>query len=238
VAEWFKAAVLKTAVGASPPWVRIPPLPPKPRETLAGYADAGKAHPLQAISSAIRSAAFRRQPNPRSAPSPWGDSFGSVRVASGRRPPACGEAFLRHSGRLKFCRCQGRSAEPGQVDCIEAIRRFAPVHGARSGRGSTRQLLADPSRRGNQKPDAISASGAGLASRAAPRKDAPSKPQPTRQRSAAAHEADHLSDCPIQPGVAVKIVAKVGSTCDGDAAGLMEDRGTTRSSDTSEGMQG
>jgi len=29
VAEWFKAAVLKTAVGASPPWVRIPPLPPQ-----------------------------------------------------------------------------------------------------------------------------------------------------------------------------------------------------------------
>src|SRR5690606_5832411 len=28
VAEWFKAAVLKTAVGASPPWVRIPPCPP------------------------------------------------------------------------------------------------------------------------------------------------------------------------------------------------------------------
>ena len=28
VAEWFKAVVLKTAVGASPPWVRIPPLPP------------------------------------------------------------------------------------------------------------------------------------------------------------------------------------------------------------------
>ena len=28
VAEWFKAAVLKTAVGESLPWVRIPPLPP------------------------------------------------------------------------------------------------------------------------------------------------------------------------------------------------------------------
>jgi hypothetical protein len=28
VAEWFKAAVLKTAAGESPPWVRIPPLPP------------------------------------------------------------------------------------------------------------------------------------------------------------------------------------------------------------------
>jgi hypothetical protein len=28
MAEWFKAAVLKTAAGASPPWVRIPLLPP------------------------------------------------------------------------------------------------------------------------------------------------------------------------------------------------------------------
>ena len=31
VAEWFKAAVLKTAVGATLPWVRIPPLPPASR---------------------------------------------------------------------------------------------------------------------------------------------------------------------------------------------------------------
>src|SRR5690606_10889253 len=28
VAEWFKAAVLKTVVGANPPWGRIPPCPP------------------------------------------------------------------------------------------------------------------------------------------------------------------------------------------------------------------
>ena len=28
MAEWFKAAVLKTAVGESSPWVRIPPCPP------------------------------------------------------------------------------------------------------------------------------------------------------------------------------------------------------------------
>ena len=28
VAERFKAPVLKTGVGASPPWVRIPPHPP------------------------------------------------------------------------------------------------------------------------------------------------------------------------------------------------------------------
>ena len=34
VAEWFKAAVLKTARGASPSWVRIPPLPlPMPNKT-------------------------------------------------------------------------------------------------------------------------------------------------------------------------------------------------------------
>jgi hypothetical protein len=37
VAEWFKAAVLKTAVGASPPWVRIPPLPPAVAPTCFYY---------------------------------------------------------------------------------------------------------------------------------------------------------------------------------------------------------
>lgn len=34
VAEWFKAAVLKTAEGASLPWVRIPPHPPISLSTL------------------------------------------------------------------------------------------------------------------------------------------------------------------------------------------------------------
>jgi hypothetical protein len=37
VAEWFKAAVLKTAVPETVPWVRIPPSPPttrNPREAL------------------------------------------------------------------------------------------------------------------------------------------------------------------------------------------------------------
>ena len=32
VAERLNAPVLKTGVGASPPWVRIPPCPPKPRD--------------------------------------------------------------------------------------------------------------------------------------------------------------------------------------------------------------
>ncbi len=33
MAEWFKAAVLKTAVGGSLPWVRIPPCPPFTKNT-------------------------------------------------------------------------------------------------------------------------------------------------------------------------------------------------------------
>jgi hypothetical protein len=33
VAEWFKATVLKTVVGGSSPWVRIPPCPPAPSRT-------------------------------------------------------------------------------------------------------------------------------------------------------------------------------------------------------------
>src|SRR3569833_356282 len=33
MAEWFKAAVLKTAVGASSPWVRIPLSPPIAAQT-------------------------------------------------------------------------------------------------------------------------------------------------------------------------------------------------------------
>ena len=34
--EWFKAPVLKTGVGASPPWVRIPPHPPLYRSRARG----------------------------------------------------------------------------------------------------------------------------------------------------------------------------------------------------------
>ena len=36
MAEWFKAAVLKTAVGVSLPWVRIPLSPPSLRKLLIG----------------------------------------------------------------------------------------------------------------------------------------------------------------------------------------------------------
>lgn len=43
VAEWLKAAVLKTAVRASVPWVRIPPLPPKCLLSLEVYLKKYKA---------------------------------------------------------------------------------------------------------------------------------------------------------------------------------------------------
>ena len=50
VAEWFKAAVLKTAVGGSLPWVRIPPCPPLPcREPAIGRPQARKAPSSRAI---------------------------------------------------------------------------------------------------------------------------------------------------------------------------------------------
>ena len=37
MAEWFKAPVLKTGVPARVPWVRIPPLPPKPIDFISIY---------------------------------------------------------------------------------------------------------------------------------------------------------------------------------------------------------
>jgi hypothetical protein len=38
VAEWFKALVLKTSVGGTLPWVRIPPLPPLSIENAVFFA--------------------------------------------------------------------------------------------------------------------------------------------------------------------------------------------------------
>ena len=49
VAERFKALVLKTSVGESPPWVRIPPLPPTHRvaKQTASPDDGQWAWPLK-----------------------------------------------------------------------------------------------------------------------------------------------------------------------------------------------
>ena len=49
VAEWFKAPVLKTGVGASPPWVRIPPHPPASHE--AGERHLSKRQNARGIRS-------------------------------------------------------------------------------------------------------------------------------------------------------------------------------------------
>jgi hypothetical protein len=37
VAEWFKAAVLKTAEGATLPWVRIPPHPDRAKYSVVAF---------------------------------------------------------------------------------------------------------------------------------------------------------------------------------------------------------
>ena len=68
VAEWFKALVLKTSVGETPPWVRIPPLPPRPSDSVekiclayrfphrcpAGVGAAGSARIIRNAEQAAR----------------------------------------------------------------------------------------------------------------------------------------------------------------------------------------
>ena len=46
VAEWFKALVLKTSVGGTPPWVRIPPSPPLAPEKRFSRPGCGQNFPL------------------------------------------------------------------------------------------------------------------------------------------------------------------------------------------------
>jgi hypothetical protein len=59
VAEWFKAPVLKTGVGASPPWVRIPPPPPRRIRLMSTDIDRRAKLPLHTHSSRHRSDARR-----------------------------------------------------------------------------------------------------------------------------------------------------------------------------------
>ena len=47
MAERLKAPVLKTGVGASPPWVRIPPHPPDAIEIIAIFGNSGFQPTLQ-----------------------------------------------------------------------------------------------------------------------------------------------------------------------------------------------
>ena len=54
MAEWFKAAVLKTAVGVSLPWVRIP-LPPPPQFLLTRQCSNESLQPfLQRLEVTMR----------------------------------------------------------------------------------------------------------------------------------------------------------------------------------------
>jgi hypothetical protein len=53
VAEWFKALVLKTSVGGTPPWVRIPPLPPPSRQLVSNACTRLKLFATAALSNAV-----------------------------------------------------------------------------------------------------------------------------------------------------------------------------------------
>ena len=59
VAEWFKALVLKTSVGGTPPWVRIPPLPPLIIE-IAVFSMCLLAYPPKYPPKKMRLAATQR----------------------------------------------------------------------------------------------------------------------------------------------------------------------------------
>ena len=49
VAEWFKATVLKTVVGGSSPWVRIPPCPPLSFRSTSNAFEFDKVAPAAAV---------------------------------------------------------------------------------------------------------------------------------------------------------------------------------------------
>ena len=61
MAEWFKAAVLKTAVGSRPPWVRMPPRPPYALILLIYFLVFDRVHKMvhKAISGEHSCAALR-----------------------------------------------------------------------------------------------------------------------------------------------------------------------------------
>ena len=94
VAEWFKAAVLKTAVGATPPWVRIPPLPPGsrvlPRCSRQRLPEAnGRIPVVVPTARAVRTGAGVRNRDHRLHGSPRGRSAGPTFMPAGTVMDAC-----------------------------------------------------------------------------------------------------------------------------------------------------
>ena len=96
VAEWFKAAVLKTAVGASSPWVRIPPHPP-----------AGSCRPIADIE--LRPVEMLHESHCVPGRSPVG-----VGLQSFRRAPAYDAEWDRVRGRRRTDQCS-RHFKPSMV---------------------------------------------------------------------------------------------------------------------------
>src|SRR5690606_2061410 len=97
VAEWSNAAVSKTVVGASPPWVRIPPSPPSSDRQRApavrsDYLSAGERPPCPhraapSATPATQAATAKEMPSPLPSASP-------KPKATARRGPAAESAAI------------------------------------------------------------------------------------------------------------------------------------------------
>src|SRR3546814_10675549 len=98
MAEWFKAAVLKTAVGVGLPWVRIPLSPPSALASFVRFP----ARASGAGARRCREALLRRRHRlaPRSPPSALASFVRFPARASGAGARRCREALLRRRHRL------------------------------------------------------------------------------------------------------------------------------------------
>ena len=138
MAEWFKAAVLKTAVGVSLPWVRIPLSPPEKQNAPSGAfcfssGDDGDGNPL--VRRIRRERSRTAAGWPRSAQREGGGSWMSRTITlimlpcpriSGSAPLSSGHA---HSGRG-----------------IRRASRVRPGCVSRSGEGAARSGVASGDR--------------------------------------------------------------------------------------------
>ena len=115
VAEWFKAAVLKTAEGATLPWVRIPPAPPFPSNEASRSARCGRrkrivpkalqVRPLHCAAREIR-VAFSEWPVSLPTcglkPPPYGQKPSLLHAV--RRSGSCGSSNFKSSWKQQLSR--------------------------------------------------------------------------------------------------------------------------------------
>ena len=138
VAEWFKATVLKTVVGGSSPWVRIPPRPPAPLRAAEMayflgllpdmssktviYGDeqvANKADLMQRNGRWYFTKAYPKKLWQITGPSPFRKSLGtdSLEVAIRARP----EAERIYFSKVDAARAKHEGSQPRQTTPVELM---------------------------------------------------------------------------------------------------------------------